>query len=308
MRGCVHGILLIGVLGILILPKVVAANDFKIIPGERIGDVTTQMSIDDILKLLGTPSNIERVSGFNVYHWQNRSLRVIQSSTTGEPLQVRTYYIYRNPNPYRTDKGVGIGASENQVMQAYGSAGCFRRFEEGGKRLYWPDLGIFFIVNTSPSAPSEIQNRVFEIGVQRAFFGQVSFGPCVEGSTRPSVPLPDNVRIIRPGPGVPSELAAFVGKWFGQWDGVRDHILIVEEVTLNPPQARVIFAVAPGTIPQQQRYYMRLQGIFVDGALQIRFPNGATVNYRVRSEDMLDATFNYAEGGTSSATMKRMND
>ena len=42
------------------------------------------------------------------------------------------------------------------------------------------------------------------------------------------VPLPSDVRIIPPGPGIPTEVAAFSGKWQGVGDETLDHILVVE--------------------------------------------------------------------------------
>ena len=60
------------------------------------------------------------------------------------------------------------------------------------------------------------------------------------------VPLPANVEITPPAAVVPPALAAFTGRWAGQWDGLLPHILIVEEV--QPPHARVIYAW--GTAPQ----------------------------------------------------------
>ena len=45
--------------------------------------------------------------------------------------------------------------------------------------------------------------------------------------------LPDNVKIIPPGPKVPKTLREFSGKWLGVSEGVLDHLLVVEKISDN---------------------------------------------------------------------------
>jgi hypothetical protein len=68
-------------------------------------------------------------------------------------------------------------------------------------------------------------------------------------ATPPSIAsLPSDVRIVPPEAAGPQQLAAFSGKWSGVWDGILQHVLVVEEIT--PPHAVVIYAW--GTAPQWQ--------------------------------------------------------
>lgn len=55
-----------------------------------------------------------------------------------------------------------------------------------------------------------------------------------------SVPLPEDVKIVKPRPDVPPEIAAFSGRWEGNWDRTLDVIIIVEEITNT--EAKVIHA------------------------------------------------------------------
>lgn len=54
------------------------------------------------------------------------------------------------------------------------------------------------------------------------------------------IPLPPDVAIIPPGPDVPKDVAAFVGKWSGDFSNVLKAVLIVEEV--KGDSAKLIYA------------------------------------------------------------------
>ena len=61
------------------------------------------------------------------------------------------------------------------------------------------------------------------------------------------VPLPDNIKIISPSSEVPKEIAAFSGTWEGNWGGMLEAKLIIEEI--NAKQAKIIYSrgdAAPG--------------------------------------------------------------
>lgn len=102
-----------------------------------------------------------------------------------------------------------------------------------------------------------------------------------------TAPLPENVRVIRPSPKVPKELAAFSGKWTGAWRERLDHILIVEEV--SPPYATIIYSWGIGS-PRYPPRWRRITGTFYENALHLTLGNGAKVTYRMRSDSTLDAT------------------
>ena len=161
-------------------PLETRADDSLIIPGERIGDISLTMSMDDVLKTLGPPSQVQRLDESVRYDWGNKQIRVVQSLDTGVIVSVRTYWVVRAaksggstlvPNPYRTEKGIGIGATPEQVRRAYGDAGCFTKefsSPRGKSREFlWFEMGITFLVATDPLSPSEIRDKVREIGVRR---------------------------------------------------------------------------------------------------------------------------------------------
>jgi hypothetical protein len=87
-----------------------------------------------------------------------------------------------------------------------------------------------------------------------------------------------------------------------------ENILIVEAI--DPPQARVIFAVGNGTLgagtahPQRLRSVLRREhGTFVEGTLQVSY-GSYTASYRLQPDGTLAATANW-RGETSRATMRR---
>jgi imidazolonepropionase-like amidohydrolase len=123
----------------------------------------------------------------------------------------------------------------------------------------------------------------------------------VAGSS-PDVPLPSNIEIIVPEPGVGLELAAFSGAWTGRWDGVLEHRLVVEDI--DPPTARVIYAWGSGV---SRPGWTRVRGELVEGMLTLRFPHPATVTYRVQAGGTLDATYQWP-GGSSRTQMTRMSE
>src|SRR5262249_5785656 len=68
-----------------------------------------------------------------------------------------------------------------------------------------------------------------------------------------AVPLPNDIRLVRPAADVPSAIARFAGAWSGAWRDTngRDtqcNALVVEEVHANG-FARVVYGVSASTAP-----------------------------------------------------------
>jgi len=170
MKGFVYASCWVTVL-VVIAPLVssaqTGADDLKIVAGERVGPVSLTMSIDDVLKLLGTPSNVERTSASAIYEWRPRFLKIFQSLNTGEISSIRTIWVFGQINSYRTENGLGVGASEDQAKQSHGGGGCFQQGGATWREYWWPEGGIHYVINTSSSAPQAIQYKVSEIGVRR---------------------------------------------------------------------------------------------------------------------------------------------
>lgn len=116
------------------------------------------------------------------------------------------------------------------------------------------------------------------------------------------VPLPYDLKIVPPTTDCPVEYGIYSGKWFGVWDAILDHVLVVEEIT--PPTVIAIYAWG---IAEQWRIFKpgwtRVRGNIESGSLVLRLPRPATVTYRFRRDGSLDATYEYKDG-IARATMK----
>ena len=137
------------------------------------------------------------------------------------------------------------------------------------------------------------------------FVGLLAFAGCAAALS--GVPLPPDVAIVAPAPEVPKDLVGFSGKWSGTWDGILDHVLIVEEI--NPPRAQTIYA--SGTAAQwniREGSFVRVRGQFVEGGLKLTLP-GRTAFYRLQPDGTLEGTYSIeARGLVSRAVMTRTPD
>jgi hypothetical protein len=145
------------------------ADDFKIVPGERIGDISLAMSLEDVRKLLGTPSHVESEGDRIRYEWRNRFLKVTQARDTGRIAYVATWWIPNQSNPYRTDRGIVVGSAFSQVRGAYGDEGCVYqvKLQWSTRTLAWPALGISFDSWLGVTEPPNMVGRIHQIGVMR---------------------------------------------------------------------------------------------------------------------------------------------
>lgn len=80
------------------------ADYFKIIPGERIGGISLAMSLEDIRRLLGSPSHVESEGDRTRYEWENRFLKATYLVDTGRIVYVATWWDPNQSNPHRTEK------------------------------------------------------------------------------------------------------------------------------------------------------------------------------------------------------------
>lgn len=106
---------------------------------------------------------------------------------------------------------------------------------------------------------------------------------------RGDAPLPSDVNIVPPGPSVPKELAAYSGKWAGNWGNGGDTILVVEEII--PPSSAVIIYSWGKSYYTKKSGWTRQHADFADGELTARFSNGALVQYRLRPDGTLAGSY-----------------
>jgi len=120
------------------------------------------------------------------------------------------------------------------------------------------------------------------------------------------VPLPDDMSILTADNSMSSERTRYQGIWAGVIQGNFNHILVVEQI--EGDKAKVIYAQGPHPA-WGEGFYRRLQGEFVDGALQVMEPaefGGYKLTYRLSPDDtfFLDAT--HPEYPDAQGTMKRL--
>ena len=129
---------------------------------------------------------------------------------------------------------------------------------------------------------------------------------CASTATPPSaaIPLPLIVEITPPSPNLPPEIRAFSGKWYGVWDGILDHILVVEQI--NPPDAMSIYATGEAAAWNiKTGGFTRVKGKIEPGKLTLFLTRPATVTYRLKPDGTLDATYEW-RNGIVRAKMKRL--
>jgi len=93
------------------------------------------------------------------------AIRVAHNLDTGR-VEVRTFWMLRVPNSYRTDAGLGIGSTIEQIRQVFGDQGCVAR-SLPNQREWWWLRGIAFFIGTDPGDPPEIRMKTREIAVRR---------------------------------------------------------------------------------------------------------------------------------------------
>ena len=121
--------------------------------------------------------------------------------------------------------------------------------------------------------------------------------------------LQGDVKVVAPDKSTPGNLAAFSGKWDGDWYGDRtrtylsDQLLIVEKI--NEGVATVVYS----WIPRWGNFtpgWIRIDAKFSDdGALVITFPSGSVATYKMYKRGNLAATMQSPQGGWS-GTLKKI--
>lgn len=142
------------VLALLLLAPPVTSqvpDDKLIVPGQRIGKWTLEMTIDDLLQMngprraIGGGSTIFRLpdrdlisSDFWVHRWDHLGFRVV---TLGRENQ-RIWNLAALSPDYKTDRGIGSGATRQAVEAAYGMPTAVTRPDEESLHLIYDQLGL----------------------------------------------------------------------------------------------------------------------------------------------------------------------
>lgn len=156
----------LGILAVVAFEALLVApsfgNDFMIIPADRIGDISLKIPIEVLQRMLGTPSSTQR-RGYGweatvTYNWRNHMITVNYQVDRARITGIGTYWT-GVPNPYKTEKGLALGATSQDVMQAHGKAGCLVQDYSTSRELYWPLEGIAFYIAHETGRVVEIRVR-----------------------------------------------------------------------------------------------------------------------------------------------------
>ncbi len=126
------------------------------------------------------------------------------------------------------------------------------------------------------------------------------------GQNFSGVPLPDDMSVAVAADNVGSGQAGYLGIWAGVISGNFNHILVVEKT--EGDKAQVIYAQGPHPA-WGKGFYRRLQGSFVDGALQVMEPaefGGYKMTYRLTPDDTFFLEATHPEYPDAQGTMKRL--
>lgn len=133
---------------------------------------------------------------------------------------------------------------------------------------------------------------------------------CLLAMTRPvaaQVPMPPDLRIVPPGPEVPSEVARFAGGWGdAAWGGVLPAALVVERVAADGA-ATVVYAVGASEQSGIRALWVRMPGQVADGRLTLHLRGGAEADYALTDDGgHLVGRYTAPQGWPSQAWLARV--
>jgi beta-aspartyl-peptidase (threonine type) len=126
------------------------------------------------------------------------------------------------------------------------------------------------------------------------------------GQNFSGVPLPDDMSILAADDNISSEQDDYLGIWAGVISGNFNHILVVEKT--EGDKAQVIYAQGPHPA-WGEGFYRRLEGSFVDGALQVMEPaefGGYKLTYRLNPDDTFFLEATHPDFPDAQGTMTRL--
>jgi len=112
-------------------------------------------------------------------------------------------------------------------------------------------------------------------------------------------PLPTDITIVPADPNLPA--AKFLGRWFGRWDGVMDHYLIVSQALSDE---KVLALYSWGSGYGASPGYVWVRGDVKDKTLTLSWLDRVVI-YKLTKEGSLAATYSRAGGNYSTAILKR---
>ncbi len=154
-------------------------EDVPVVPGERIGPVTTRMRATEMVAVLGRPDRVDRYPERNIlsYDWKSEGYLVSFELSTG---RVRVVGVYGTVSRFVTDRGIRLMMPLDRALRAYGTGGGYARVDCRQDRITlvrYHDAGLQFAAAYDPGQP--IHGRIFNMGVFRPGSLRAEGSPCV---------------------------------------------------------------------------------------------------------------------------------
>lgn len=133
---------------LLLAPPVISQvpDDKLIVPGERIGKWTLQMTINQLRQMHGNPDGTSRsvpldsaIADPTVHAWTRLGLA---AATSGQ--DPRIVLLVASSNEYRTAKAISVGSTQEATEAAYGKATATTRWTDdlSAARLIYDEIGL----------------------------------------------------------------------------------------------------------------------------------------------------------------------
>ena len=108
-------------------------------------------------------------------------------------------------------------------------------------------------------------------------------------------PMPPDLRVVPPPPGVPREHARYSGRWVGKWEGQLEHVLVVELEVDHGEITEVVAVYSWGVAPALgvgEPGWARARGRIENGALRLDLTRvQATAVYVLRADGTLEGEY-----------------
>lgn len=133
-------------------------DDNHIVPGKRIGKWTLEMTVADLVRMNGPAmARASYKAGEDPIADATRDLTDINWSgilvhaftadqKTVAALVITTKFLVSGWELYKTDKGISLKSSSNQVLKVYGKPTGQTAIDGGRNRLIYDKIGIAFVV------------------------------------------------------------------------------------------------------------------------------------------------------------------
>ena len=146
--------------------------------------------------------------------------------------------------------------------------------------------------------------RLFKTSTVTFVLGLLVLAGCISTSPAVHVPLPNDVKIVPPDSGVPSEIRGFSGKWYGVWKGKRDgkewereHMLVVERIDRENDKIVVRAIYGCGVLPPDGEASFKRSDAEVDKDNYLILTGGPYCDYQLQPDGTLKAHWWNGRGG-----------